>query len=656
MPADISTNKRNMRLLDNINRPKDFRHFTTKQLKLLATELRTAMVESVAQTGGHLGASLGVVELTIALHYVFDTPKDLLVWDIGHQTYPHKMLTGRKDQMSTLRQEHGLSGFTMISESPFDHFGAGHSSTAISAALGMAVANQKTGRTRDKVIAVIGDGAMSAGLAFEAMNNAGHLKTPMVVILNDNDMSIAPPVGALSDHLSMLMSSKPFLGLRQLTFDAFDFLPKKIKSRLKLTERYVRGLASGDNFFEHLGFYYVGLVDGHNLDHLVAVLKNIKRSKLQMPILLHVMTKKGKGYQPAELAADKFHGVSQFDVASGKSLSAKSTKPTYTSIVGQSLSEIIAADKNVVTITAAMPGGTGLDIVAERFPKNVLDVGIAEQHAVTFAGGMATRGLKPFVAIYSTFLQRAFDQVVHDIAVQNLPVRFILDRAGFVGADGATHHGAFDLAMLLPLPNFIIMAPKDEAELRAMIHFMKDYDQGPIAIRFPRGNGLGVAMPKKPDKITLGKAEIITAAKNRDGKNGGNIVLWALGSMVQKTSEAMEILQKQNASDDLLARLTLVNSRFAKPLDKKMIEQLRADHGVFITLEEGSSGGLSAQMADCLQDLELHDGKKIALYSRHMPDVFIEQATPDRQLTLAHLSPAEIANFISTIYSAMIKK
>ncbi len=671
-PVKKSTKEsHNMRLLDNIHDPKDFRDFSIADLIKLAEEVRADMVASVAKTGGHLGASLGVVELTIALHYVFNTPRDLLVWDIGHQSYPHKILTGRRERMNTLRQEHGLSGFTMIGESPYDHFGAGHSSTAISAALGMAVANQKMGKAKDKVIAVVGDGAMSAGLTFEAMNNAGHLKIPLLVILNDNDMSIAPPVGALSDHLSMLMSSKPFLGLRQLTFNTFDFLPKAIKRKLKLTESYVRGLASGGNFFEHLGFYYVGVVDGHNLDHLVSVLNNIKKSKLTMPILLHVVTQKGKGYAPAEAAVDKFHGVSQFDILSGKSLSAKSDKPTYTSIVSQSLNELIAVDKKVVAITAAMPNGTGLDAVAKKFPHHVFDVGIAEQHAVTFAGGMATRGLKPFVAIYSTFLQRAFDQVVHDIAVQNLPVRFIIDRAGFVGADGATHHGSFDLTMLLSLPNMVVMAPQDEAELRAMIHFMASYDKGPIAIRFPRGNGLGVAMPTQPQKIILGQGEILSMAKNAAQpaqQHSPLIALWALGSMVQKTLAAVDILKKQNKPDDLLNNLTIINSRFAKPIDQAMVKKLSATHGIFITLEEGAMGGFRSHMADTLQNMEClgmenpqagedsASQKRVALYGCYMPDKFIEQASPDNQLAIANLSPEKIANFIFGIYSARIKK
>ncbi|MGI9461834.1 MAG: 1-deoxy-D-xylulose-5-phosphate synthase [Alphaproteobacteria bacterium] len=652
MPLFFSSKQPAKNLLDKVHLPKDIRHFTLKELRQLAGELRHDMITSVAKTGGHLGASLGAVELTLALHYVFNTPKDLLVWDIGHQTYPHKILTKRRSLMPTLRQEYGLSGFTMISESPYDHFGAGHSSTAISAALGMAVANQKIGKAKHKVIAVIGDGAMSAGLAFEAMNNAGHLKIPMLVILNDNDMSIAPPVGALSDHLTMLMSSKSFLGLRQLTFDTFDFLPKKIKSKLKLTERYVRNLASGGNFFEHLGFYYVGLVDGHNLDHLISVLKNIKIANLSSPVLLHVVTKKGKGYKPAEKASDKFHGVSQFDITSGKSLSAKSDKPSYTSIVTKALCELMAVDKKIIAITAAMPNGTGLDVVAKQFPKNVFDVGIAEQHAVTFAGGMASRGLKPFVAIYSTFLQRAFDQVIHDIAVQNLPVRFLLDRAGYVGADGATHHGSFDLTLLTALPNFVVMAPSDEAELRDMIHGMKNYDKGPIAIRFPRGNGVGVLMPKKPKKITIGQGVKVLSA-NAKNRHGDKIALWALGAMFYRTWQAIDILKKQNAPDDLLSSLSLINPRFAKPLDGRLAQHLLQDHNIFITLEEGAIGGFYNQMA---YYLEQHKGNKnISLYGRYMPDKFIEQATSERQLSIANLSPERIANFIFSLYSARVK-
>ena len=626
-------------LLDRVRYPADLRNFSPEQLRQLADELRTETIDAVSVTGGHLGSALGVVELTVAIHAVFDTPRDRLLWDVGHQAYPHKILTGRRDRIRTLRQGGGLSGFTKRSESEYDPFGAAHSSTSISAGLGMAVARDlKTarGEVDDRnVIAVIGDGAMSAGMAYEAMNNAGALHSRLVVILNDNDMSIAPPVGAMSAYLSRLMSSRSFLSLRELAARMAKRFPRGIERTARRAEEYARGILTGGTLFEELGFYYVGPIDGHNLDHLLPVLRNVREAEESGPILVHAITVKGKGYAPAENSADKYHGVSKFNVITGEQAKAPPGPPSYTKVFADALIAQAETDPNIVAITAAMPSGTGLDRFAKRFPDRSFDVGIAEQHAVTFAAGMATEGMRPYCAIYSTFLQRAYDQVVHDVAIQSLPVRFAMDRAGPVGADGATHSGTFDIAYLGCLPNMVIMAPADEAELVHMVATSAAIDDRPSAFRYPRGEGVGVALPTIGEVLPIGKGRIM--------REGSRVAILSLGT---RLGDAMK------AADELAAHgltTTVVDARFAKPLDTKLIEQLALHHSVLITIEEGSIGGFgSAVMHHLAWKGLLDSGLKVR--PMVMPDIFIDHDSQAKQIALAGLSARDI---VATALSAI---
>ncbi|MBS1166987.1 MAG: dxs [Proteobacteria bacterium] len=578
------------------------------------------MIDAVSVTGGHLGAGLGVVELTVALHAVFDTPRDRLIWDVGHQAYPHKILTGRRGDIRTLRQSGGLSGFTKRAESIYDPFGAGHSSTSISAALGMAVARDLKGND-NQVIAVIGDGAMSAGMAYEAMNNAGAMDSRLVVILNDNDMSIAPPTGAMSAYLARLVSGPTYLTLREAMKQLAFNLPKGLRQKAQRAEEYARGFLTGGTLFEELGFYYVGPIDGHNLSHLLPVLRNVRNAK-DGPVLLHVVTKKGKGYPPAEAAPDKYHGVNRFDVVTGAQVKPKANAPSYTHVFGETLVDEGRRDERIVGITAAMPAGTGLDLFAEAFPDRMFDVGIAEQHAVTFAAGMATEGLKPFCAIYSTFLQRAYDQVIHDVALQNLPVRLPIDRAGFVGADGATHAGAFDTAFLACLPNMVVMAPGDEAELRHMVATAVAYDDGPIAFRYPRGEGAGVDLPARGLLLEIGRGRIVA--------EGGKIAILSFGTRLAEALKAAEEL----AAFGLPA--TVADARFAKPLDRALIRQLAAHHELLITVEEGSTGGFGSQVAQALIDDGRFD-RGFRFRALTLPDAFIDHDKPERMYAAAGL-------------------
>jgi 1-deoxy-D-xylulose-5-phosphate synthase len=614
-------------LLDTVTKPADIRQFDLDQLKQLADEVRREMIDAVSVTGGHLGAGLGVVELTVALHHVFATPVDKLIWDVGHQAYPHKILTGRRDRIRTLRQGGGLSGFTRRSESEYDPFGAAHSSTSISAGLGMAVARDFKGDTNN-VIAVIGDGAMSAGMAYEAMNNAGAMNSRLIVILNDNDMSIAPPVGAMSAYLSRLMSSRSYIGLRQMAKQIGEkILPKTLTSIAEKAEEYARGMVSGGTLFEEMGFYYVGPVDGHNLDHLVPVLKNIRDTDKTGPILIHVVTQKGKGYGPAEAADDKYHGVSKFDVVTGTQAKPKAGPPSYTRVFADSLIAEAARDDKIVAITAAMPSGTGLDLFAKKFPNRCFDVGIAEQHAVTFAAGLATEGYKPFCAIYSTFLQRAYDQVVHDVAIQKLPVRFAIDRAGLVGADGATHAGSFDIAYLACLPDMVVMAAADEAELMHMVATSAAIDDRPSAFRYPRGEGTGILMPERGSVLQLGKGRIV--------REGSKVAILSFGARLQ---EALR------AADELAARglsTTVADARFCKPLDVDLVRQLARHHEVLITLEEGSVGGFGSHVLQFLShDGLLDNGLKIRPLV--LPDRFIDHESPMKQYDEAGLNAPQI--------------
>ncbi len=613
-------------LLDRISSPADLRNLSIEHLKTLSDELRAETIHSVSRTGGHLGAGLGVVELTVAIHHVFDTPGDRLLWDVGHQCYPHKILTGRRDRMSTIRQENGLSGFTLRTESEYDPFGAGHSSTTISAGLGMAVARDFAGND-NHVIAVIGDGAMSAGMAYEAMNNAGSLNSRLIVILNDNDMSIAPPVGAMSAYLSRLLSSKPYLTIRQALKQIASHFPKPLEQAARRAEEYTRGMVTGGTLFEELGFYYVGPIDGHRIEHLVPVLRNVRESQTAGPVLIHVVTQKGRGYPPAEAAADKYHGVTKFDVVSGTQAKATPKAPSYTGVFAKALIAEAKADDKVVAINAAMPSGTGLDKFGKAFPDRCFDVGIAEQHAVTFAAGLATEGYKPFCAIYSTFLQRAYDQVVHDVAVQNLPVRFALDRAGYVGADGATHQGSFDLAYLGCLPNFVIMAAADEVELMHMVATAAAHDTGPIALRYPRGEGLGLEMPERGTPIPIGKGRIV--------REGTKIALLSLGTRLAACLQAADELAARGLST------TVADARFAKPLDEALIDQLAETHDVLITVEEGAAGGFGARVLSQLAwSGRLDKGLKVRTMT--MPDVFVEHAKPEDQVEAAHLTAPHI--------------
>ncbi|MBU8876606.1 1-deoxy-D-xylulose-5-phosphate synthase [Reyranella sp. MMS21-HV4-11] len=613
-------------LLDTVDVPADIRRLRAEQLRQLADELRQETISAVSVTGGHLGAGLGVVELTVALHYVFDTPKDRLIWDVGHQAYPHKIVTGRRSRIRTLRQEGGLSGFTRRSESEYDPFGAAHSSTSISAGLGMAVARDLAGGSNN-VIAVIGDGALSAGMAYEAMNNAGALRSRLIVVLNDNDMSIAPPVGALSGHLSRLLSGRPYVTLRNLGRTFAENLPKPLELAAKRAEEFARGFVAGGTLFDELGFYYVGPVDGHNLDHLLPVLKNARDSQLDKPILVHVVTKKGKGYGPAEASADKYHGVVKFDVITGKQSKPIANAPQYTSVFAKALIAEAEADKKIVAVTAAMPSGTGLDKFAERFPERTFDVAIAEQHGVTFAAGLATEGFKPFTAIYSTFLQRAFDQVVHDVALQKLPVRFAIDRAGLVGADGATHAGSFDVAYLGCLPDFVIMAAADELELMNMVATAAAIDDRPSAFRYPRGEGVGVELPAKGTPLEVGKGRIV--------REGTKIAILNFGARLQECLVAAEDLGAKGLST------TVADARFAKPLDTDLIRRLAREHEVLITIEEGSVGGFSSFVLQYLATAGLLDnGLKVR--PMVLPDRFLDHASPARQYEWAGLNAPQI--------------
>jgi 1-deoxy-D-xylulose-5-phosphate synthase len=615
-------------LLDRINVPADLRGLPESDLRQLADELRQEMIEAVSVTGGHLGSGLGVVELTVALHYIFNTPDDRLIWDVGHQAYPHKILTGRRGEIRTLRQPGGLSGFTKRSESVYDPFGAAHSSTSISAGLGMAVARDLKGGNNN-VVAVIGDGSMSAGMAYEAMNNAGAMeKTRLVVILNDNDMSIAPPVGALSAHLSRLLSSKSFISLRHGAIDLAERLPRSLKDAALRAEEYARGMVTGGGtLFEELGFYYVGPIDGHNLDHLLPVLKNVRDAKGIGPVLIHVVTRKGHGYAPAEAAGDKYHAVAKFDVVDGKQTKPKSNAPSYQNVFGESLIKEARKDDKIVAITAAMPSGTGVNLFAKEFPTRTFDVGIAEQHAVTFAAGLATEGMKPFCAIYSTFLQRGYDQVVHDVAIQKLPVRFALDRAGLVGADGATHAGAFDLAYLGCLPEFVIMAAADEAELVHMVATQVAHNEGPSALRYPRGDGVGVEMPEVGVPLPIGKGRIM--------REGTTVAILSLGTRLAEAMKAASELQSFGLST------TVVDARFAKPLDIDLINRLAREHEVLITIEEGSIGGFGSHVVHHLAVAGLLDsGLKIR--PMVLPDRFLDHDNPVKQYDEAGLNARHI--------------
>jgi 1-deoxy-D-xylulose-5-phosphate synthase len=613
-------------LLDTINDPADLRRLSPEQLSQLAAELRTEMIDAVSVTGGHLGAGLGVVELTVALHYVFDTPTDRLIWDVGHQSYPHKILTGRRGRIRTLRQGGGLSGFTRRLESEYDPFGAAHSSTSISAALGMAVARDLSGGDYN-VVAVIGDGAMSAGMAYEAMNNAAATATRLIVILNDNDMSIARPVGAMSAYLSRLISSRSYRGFRHIAKQMARAFPKPFEQAAKRAEEFARGFVTGGTLFEELGFYYIGPIDGHNLDHLLPVLRNVRAARGERPILVHVVTRKGHGYPPAEASEDKYHGVTKFDVITGAMDKTPARAPSYTKVFAQALIAEAEVDEKIVAITAAMPSGTGLNLFAERFPKRCFDVGIAEQHAVTFAGGLAAEGLKPFVAIYSTFLQRAYDQVVHDVAIQGLPVRFALDRAGLVGADGPTHAGAYDIAYLGCLPGFIIMAAADEAELTHMVATQAAIDDRPSAVRYPRGDGVGVQLPQRGSVLPIGKGRIV--------KEGTAVALLSFGARLHECLKAADELAGRGLST------TVADARFAKPLDRELLRRLAAEHEVLITVEEGAVGGFAAQVA---QELALTGQLDAGLKLRPLvlPDRFIEHDRPERQYEEAGLDARAI--------------
>jgi len=613
-------------LLDKINKPADINDFPVDQLKVLADEVRAETIDAVSITGGHLGASLGVVELSVVLHHVFNTPHDRLIWDVSHQAYPHKILTGRRDRIQTLRQGGGLSGFTKRTESKYDPFGAAHSSTSISAGLGMAVASDLDGIKRN-VIAVIGDGAMSAGMAYEAMNNAASTNSNLIVVLNDNDMSIAPPVGAMSAYLSRLISSKSYQSIRHFAKEIAEKLPRRFEETARRAEEYARGILTGGTLFEELGFFYIGPVDGHNIDHLLPLLKNLRDADDSGPVLLHIVTQKGHGYEPAEQSADKYHGVSKFDVVTGKQDKPKSNVPSYTSVYADALIQEAKKDAKIVAITAAMPGGTGLDKFGAVFPMRTFDVGIAEQHGVTFAAGMATEGYKPFVTIYSTFLQRAYDQVVHDVAVQKLPVRFAIDRAGLVGADGATHSGSFDITYLACLPEFVVMAASDEAELKHMVATAVEIGDRPSAFRYPRGEGLGVEIPKVGKPLEIGKGRIM--------REGTSVALLSLGGRMGEVLEAADELASLGWST------TVADARFAKPLDHILIRRLAKNHEVLITIEEGAIGGFAAHVMQFLANEGVFD-KGLKFRAMTLPDVFIDHDKPEMQYKLAGLKRPDI--------------
>lgn len=621
-------------LLDRVREPAQLRQLDEEQLPQLADELRKETVRIVSITGGHLGASLGVVELTTALHYVFDTPRDRLIWDVGHQAYPHKILTGRRDRMHTLRQGGGLSGFTKRSESEYDPFGAAHSSTSISAGLGMAVARDLEGRD-NHVIAVIGDGSMSAGMAYEAMNNAGAMASRLIVILNDNDMSIAPPVGAMSAYLSRLISSKQFRSIRHFAAEVAKKFPRSLGEAARKAEEYARGMVTGGTLFEEMGFYYIGPIDGHNLEHLLPVLKNLRDDREPGPVLLHVVTHKGHGYEPAEKSPDKYHGVGKFDVVTGEQVKTATNAPSYAGVFAQALIREAEGDPRICAINAAMPAGTGIDKFAERFPERSFDVGIAEQHAVTFAAGLAAEGYKPFAAIYSTFLQRAYDQVVHDVAIQKLPVRFAIDRAGLVGADGATHAGSFDLAYLCCLPGMVVMAAGDEAELVHMVATAAAIDDAPSAFRYPRGEGMGVELPPRGTPLEIGRGRVLS--------EGTKVAVLSLGGRLAEATQATDELASRGLST------TLADARFAKPLDTDLIRRFAAEHEVMITVEEGSAGGFAAHVMQHLAAEGLFDGG-LRFRPMVLPDLFLDQDKPELQYATAGLDARHI---VATALSAL---
>jgi 1-deoxy-D-xylulose-5-phosphate synthase len=626
------------KLLEQINYPADLRKLKKEQLTQVSNELREELVNVVSETGGHLGAGLGVVELTIAIHYVFNTPKDKLVWDVGHQCYPHKIITGRKNLIKTLRKGGGLSGFTKRSESEYDPFGAAHSSTSISSTLGMAVAN-KLSNNNNNVVAVIGDGAMSAGMAYEAMNNAGALRSRLIVILNDNEMSIAKPVGAMSKYLPKLLSGKIYFSLRETVKMITSAFSKRFAEKTAKAEDAIRGLVTGGTLFSQLGFYYIGPIDGHDVNNLVSILENVKNSKHQGPVLIHAMTKKGKGYKPAEDSGDKYHGVSKFNVTTGEQVKSKTNTPSYTKIFAETLVKHAEQDTKIIGITGAMPGGTGMDIFEKSFPDRMFDVGIAEQHAVTFAAGLSTEGYKPFAAIYSTFLQRAYDQVVHDVAIQSLPVRFAIDRAGLVGADGATHAGSFDVTYLSTLPNFVVMAASDEAELVRMVNTAVTINDRPCAFRYPRGNGIGIELPNISEVLEIGKGRTV-----RQGKQAA---ILCLGARLGECKKAAEILSSKGIE------LTIVDARFAKPLDEKLIMEIATSHEAVITIEEGSIGGFGSHVAQLFSERGVFD-KGLKFRSMFLPDSFLDQDTPEAMYKKAGLNCNSIVEKIENILKSNI--
>ena len=629
------------KFLNNVNFPSDIRKLSQSEIKVLADEVRQELIDVVSETGGHLGAGLGVVELTVVLHYIFNTPHDKLIWDVGHQTYPHKILTGRKNKIRTLRKGRGLSGFTKRSESEYDPFGAAHSSTSISSALGMAVANKLSNKS-DNVIAVIGDGAISAGMAYEAMNNAGESKTKMIVVLNDNDMSIAKPVGAMRKYLAKILSGKIYFSFRETLKLIISAFSKRFKNKAGKAEDFLRSAVTGGTLFNSMGFYYIGPIDGHDIDTMVSVFKNAKEINYDGPILVHVKTEKGKGYKFAEKSEDKFHGVSKFNVKTGEQIKSSSNAPSYTKVFANTLIKHAEKDSKVVGITAAMPSGTGMDLFGKKFPNRMFDVGIAEQHAVTFAAGMATEGFKPYAAIYSTFLQRAYDQVVHDVAIQSLPVRFAIDRAGLVGADGPTHAGSFDITYLSTLPNFVVMAASDEAELVRMINTSIDINDRPSAFRYPRGNGLGVELPEINEKIELGKGKII--------KTGKKVVILNFGARLHECILASENLSKKGIN------ISIIDARFAKPLDENLIWQIATEHEVLITIEEGSIGGFGSHVSQFLSEKNLLDSN-LKFRSMILPDRFIDHDKPELMYKFANLDSIGIENkILDTLNSKVLIK
>ena len=633
--------KKKYKYLDDVNFPADLKKLSNSQIKILAQELREEMISAVSETGGHLGAGLGVVELTVALHYVFNTPYDKLIWDVGHQSYPHKILTGRKDRIRTLRQGKGLSGFTKRSESEYDTFGAAHSSTSISSALGIAIANKLSNKS-DNVVAVIGDGAMSAGMAYEAMNNAGTSKTKMIVVLNDNDMSISKPVGAMRSYLAKILSGKIYFSFRETVKLIISAFSKRFSKKAGAAEDFLRSAVTGGTLFSSLGFYYMGPIDGHDMDDLTSVLKNAKNLNFEGPILIHIKTEKGKGYEFAEKSADKFHGVSKFNVRTGEQEKTKTNIPAYTKVFANTLIKHGEKDSKIIGITAAMPTGTGMDIFGKKFPNRMFDVGIAEQHAVTFAAGLATEGFKPYTAIYSTFLQRAYDQVVHDVAIQSLPVRFAIDRAGLVGADGPTHAGSFDITYLSTLPNFVVMAPSDESELIKMINTSVDINDKPSAFRYPRGNGIGTQLPSIEEKLQIGKGRII--------KEGSKVALINFGARLKECLIAEENLAKKGI------KITLIDARFAKPLDESLIWQLATDHEVLLTIEEGSIGGFGSHVSQFLSEKNLLDNN-LKFRSMILPDTFIDHDKPELMYKYAGLDSQSIElKILDTLNSKILVK